>query len=173
MLTDEATRWINDHVPGWEHLPDREKAEIVSFSILWSLFEARVFDCEIASSDAFWEKVDEWNGAGMLDPNPFQQEIDYFRDRYITNGDTNRHFGHLNIRRTDKEELASRVLAGELDDIENQVATALFIVYRYRNNFFHGEKWTYEFEGQLENFSTANQILMEAIEIDSRAQNAV
>lgn len=62
----------------------------------------------------------------------------------------------------------SLVLTGDLDDIENEVATALFIVYRYRNNFFHGEKWSYEFEEYRKDFSTTNQILIKSIEVDSR-----
>lgn len=38
------------------------------------------------------------------------------------------------------------------------------IVWRFRNNFFHGEKWTYRLEGQLQNFIDANVILMLLLE---------
>jgi hypothetical protein len=44
--------------------------------------------------------------------------------------------------------------------------TALFIiVYRLRNNLFHGSKWAYSFKGQLENFTHAGTVLMRAIEL--------
>ena len=45
-----------------------------------------------------------------------------------------------------------------------RVAAVLIIVYRFRNNLFHGEKWEYQLEGQLENFQQASSVLVQAIE---------
>lgn len=173
MLTDQATSWIEEGEPGWQGLTEGEKREILTFSILWSLFEARVFDCEIDSSRAFWRKVGEWSDAKVLEPRLIREEIEYLRDRYITDNDTNDHFDSLNIRNSDIEERVSNVLSGELDDIEDEMATALFVVYRLRNNFFHGEKWSYGFRNQFGNFRVANRILMKGIDIDSNAQSDV
>ena len=48
-----------------------------------------------------------------------------------------------------------------------EVATViLIIVYRIRNNLFHGEKWSYGLQGQLNNFKHANEALMKAIELN-------
>ena len=42
------------------------------------------------------------------------------------------------------------------------VAVILIVIYRFRNNLFHGVKWEYELRGQLDNFNHANQVLMAA-----------
>ena len=40
----------------------------------------------------------------------------------------------------------------------------LTIIYRYRNNLFHGVKWGYELADQLHNFTHANNALMKALD---------
>ena len=40
----------------------------------------------------------------------------------------------------------------------------LIIVWRFRNNLFHGEKWAYQLQGQLSNFTHANAVLMRLLE---------
>ena len=58
-----------------------------------------------------------------------------------------------------------RVLNGEDGALENIAATVLIIVYRFRNNLFHGLKWSYNLQGQLENFMHANKALKRAVEL--------
>ncbi len=41
----------------------------------------------------------------------------------------------------------------------------IIIVYRLRNNLFHGEKWSYYFKDQLGNFTHASTILMRTVEL--------
>jgi hypothetical protein len=48
---------------------------------------------------------------------------------------------------------------------------ALIIVLRYRNNLFHGIKWQYKLFGQLDNFETANAILMKTLDRYGRLAN--
>jgi hypothetical protein len=40
----------------------------------------------------------------------------------------------------------------------------LVIVYRLRNNLFHGEKWEGGISGQKDNFDNANRVLIAALE---------
>ena len=42
--------------------------------------------------------------------------------------------------------------------------TLLMIVWRFRNNLFHGAKWAYQLRDQRENFTQANSILMRMLE---------
>lgn len=44
-------------------------------------------------------------------------------------------------------------------------AAALIIVYRFRNNLFHGTKWGYGIRGQFDNFRHANDVLMAALDV--------
>ena len=40
----------------------------------------------------------------------------------------------------------------------------LMIVWRLRNNLFHGAKWAYGLRDQRENFTHANSVLMRLLE---------
>ena len=48
--------------------------------------------------------------------------------------------------------MVSAVIDGSNNDSRDRVATVLIIVFRYRNNLFHGVKWQYKLADQLGNF---------------------
>ena len=60
------------------------------------------------------------------------------------------------------------MLKNDAADTAEVAAALLIIVYRFRNNLFHGVKWAYEIRGQFENFSYANAVLMQAIELQQQ-----
>jgi hypothetical protein len=55
------------------------------------------------------------------------------------------------------------VLEGTNNQSADSVAALLIVVYRLRNNLFHGEKWAYEMKDQRSNFEQANEVLMKAM----------
>ena len=65
------------------------------------------------------------------------------------------------------------VLRGIETDLGNILAVLLIIVYRYRNNFFHGIKWAYNFRDQLDNFTNANRLLSMLIKLNSQVEGAI
>ncbi len=84
--------------------------------------------------------------------------------RYFQNGDPTEHFRGLNLRRNDNIELVRAVLSGTNTNPADSVAALLIVVFRLRNNLFHGVKWAYGIRGQLSNFMNANMSLMAALE---------
>ncbi|MGI6855160.1 hypothetical protein [Mesorhizobium sp. 1B3] len=70
----------------------------------------------------------------------------------------------LKLRPADHLDLVRSVLDGSNNDPHDRLLTVLMIVWRFRNNFFHGEKWAYRLQGQLQNFTHANAILMRLLE---------
>ena len=56
------------------------------------------------------------------------------------------------------------VLGGNSEGLANDAAVVFIVVYRYLNNLFHGLKWAYALQGQLDNFLQANAILMKGLE---------
>ena len=40
-----------------------------------------------------------------------------------------------------------------------KLAACLIIIFRYRNNYFHGIKWATEFRDQQKNFEESNKLL--------------
>jgi len=70
----------------------------------------------------------------------------------------------LLLRENDNEPLVVSVLKGENNNPADIVGALLIIVFRLRNNLFHGAKWAYGIAGQLDNFSNANEVLMAALD---------
>ena len=159
--------WLERYAPGLQALSPQERGAITHFSFLWMLFEARVLKTR-ASAKAIIEASRQWAEDGRFTSETFGQELAYFRARYVADGAFTYHFGHLHLRRNDAPDLVKRVLKGDDVALEEVAAAVLIIVYRFRNNLFHGVKWSYELEGQLENFMHANMILMRAIELHER-----
>ena len=170
MNNEEFTNrlnWLRKNAPDFDQLSNEEVGAILHFAILWSFFEAEVLENN-ASANRLINKANEWHERELLKIENFEEHLTYFQNRYIDKGAPNERFDHLNFRRNDNEELTLEVLADLNNDIQNIVSTLLIIVYRYRNNFFHGIKWEYNFAEQFENFQHANRILKKAIELNRK-----
>lgn len=172
MAAMSATEWIAEHAPGFRDLCREEYDAITDFSLLWSFFEGRVLKTS-GNAESIMRAARQWARQGLLAVEPFQPEVAYFREHYFAEGGFTYHISQLHFRRPDREEMVKRVLSGESNDSAEAAAAALIIVYRYRNNLFHGEKWSYNLQGQFDNFNHANSVLKKAIELHrkSRAQD--
>jgi len=158
----EPIDWLEQHVMGFEDLPGEDRHAIFCFALLWSLFEAKALNAR-ASAQALLALVHEKAAEGRLNPQVFMGCLAYFRARYFADGRFTAHFDGLNLRRNDNPELVRHVLNGTNNDPADSVAATLIIVYRLRNNLFHGIKWAYGIQGQRQNFEQANDALMSAI----------
>lgn len=154
--------WLEQHVPGFEHLPEADRQAILQFSLLWSLFEAKALQSK-ASSRAILTLVKRWAAQIYLNITPFEESLEYFRQRYFLNGEPTEHFDGLRLRANDSPDLVRAVLKRENNTPADCVAALLIVVYRLRNNLFHGVKWDYGIQGQLNNFKHANSVLMDAL----------
>jgi hypothetical protein len=159
-----AFDWLQQRAPGVPQLTPDERQAITDFSILWSLFEARALGNE-ASSKRLLRLTQGWEENGRLTADMFAPHLVYFRNRYFQNGQETQHFGHLNLRGNDRIPLVQSVLGGKSEGLANDTAVVFIVVFRYRNNLFHGLKWAYALQGQLDNFLQANSVLMKGLEI--------
>jgi hypothetical protein len=159
--------WLTDHVPGFNNLSNHERHAIMHFSLLWSLFEANALNGS-ASAKAISALVRQWGGDGRLDAAAFEEHLAYFKDRYFAEGAFNHRFEKLYLRPNDMPNIVKAVLSGQRVGEADTITALLIIVYRLRNNFFHGRKWAYNLHGQFGNFSHANAVLMHALELSER-----
>ena len=136
------------------------QSAILHFSLLWSLFESK-FCNEGANATSIHSKCEELRD--IFEINQFNKFLTYFQDRYITDNSTNEKFNSLNFRGNDRRELVERVLNSETTDNVDVITALLIIVYRLRNNLFHGVKWQYNIQGQYSNFDISNQLLIQAL----------
>lgn len=158
-----SEQWLSERAPGFKDLPLSDRAAILDFSFLWSLFEAKVMNTS-ARVGLILEKVDEWAANNTLEANLYEVELDYFRNRYFADGQLTYHFPHLLLRGSDHPDLVQRVIEGVSNEPRDQMLALLIIVWRLRNNLFHGAKWAYELRDQCENFAHANQVLIRLLE---------
>jgi hypothetical protein len=159
----KAMEWLKTKAPGFNHLTQEEVDAITDFSLLWSLFESRILNRN-ANARALCNAVEDWRDSGTLVPDLFDEELAYFSQRYHPDDTFSHHFAGLRLQPADREPMVRRVLAGTENDAGHRLAAALIIVYRYRNNLFHGEKWEYELADQLGNFTASNSLLMKTLE---------
>lgn len=156
-------QWLLANAPGFAALPSRDRRAILDFVLVWTLFEAKVMDNR-AQVDRICAKVDQWDAAGSLDAEQYAVELAYFRRRYFARGDFTDRFHALNLRPADQPDLVRAVISSLNDEPRDRVLTVLLIVWRFRNNLFHGGKWAYWLRGQRGNFTHACKVLMKVIE---------
>ena len=145
-------QWINDKF-GTAYT-EKQLTNVRDFSLLWNIFENLVCgnNCNVNRLDQRLNPIE-------FEIADFQENFDYFKDRYTENGATNVRFERLNFRNGDRKDFVANVLL-ENDNITSNIVLALtIIVYRYRNNLFHGLKNFLQIDQQEENFKNANQVL--------------
>lgn len=158
-------QWLEQHVLGFNELAELDRQAIFHFVLLWSLYESKAHRTR-ASAHSILSQVHEWDAQGKLVAQNFADELQYFRTRYFHEGVPTQYFSGLNLRNNDNPEMVRAVLSGVNNDPADSVAALLIIVYRLRNNLFHGVKWSYNIQGQLDNFNHANAALMSALDIE-------
>lgn len=155
--------WINNFLSLKTHISADEINSILCFSLIWNMFEGLVCN-KNASINSMENAVTELQQRGNLNIADYTDCLTYFTQRYVEDGIINHRFDHLRWRRNDREDLVKGVLEGRERNEARILLAMLIIVYRYRNNLFHGEKSLYDLHGQRDNFRTANQLLMNFME---------
>lgn len=160
----DPTNFLNTHVYGYSELSPQEHQAIAAFSLLWSAMEGRLFADDMAKPALLIETATRMVGWGLPAGTSYQESLAYFKARYFRDGEFTYHFNQLHFRRHDKKELVEAVLTGTESAPESELAALLLIVYRLRNNLFHGAKWAYGIRGQLDNFTHGASIIMLVIQ---------
>lgn len=144
--------WIN--LRFGTHYSEEQLSNIRDFSLIWNIFENLV--CENSCNV---NRLEERLAPKSFELSEFQEVFDYFKDRYTTDEATNERFENLNFRNGDRKDFVADVLLERDTEISNIVLALTIIVYRYRNNLFHGLKNFLQIDQQEENFRIANQLL--------------
>lgn len=157
----DSQKWLSQNAPGYDKLNQGELNELTAFVFLWSLFEAKAFSA-FASPSKIIKKFGEWKA----DKAEYSAVFAYFQARYsdAENGTRtlNARFPYLIFEtKTDNpaRDAIEKAIVDPAADSACKLVGMLMIVYRLRNNFFHGPKWAYEFRDQLDNFTHSNWLL--------------
>lgn len=157
-------KWLEVHAPGFADLSLDERAAPMHFALLWSHFEATALNTD-GSVAAIEDFIRELAAQGRLRPAAFDPFLAYFKQRYFAGGQFTHNFDSLNLRPHDRRTLVEAVLSGQNTDHVDSVVAIFIVVYRFRNNYFHGAKWAYQLKDQLQNFTVANSAIMSVLEM--------
>ncbi len=155
--------WLEKNAYGFSELTEAERQAISDFSLLWSLFEAHKLNSAgtAASVRTFATQL----LAEGYDVHLLDEQLAYFRNRYFADGAETHHFEHLNLRTSDSPAIVRQVLSGASSAPEDVLLTLLVVVFRFRNNLFHGLKWAYGIQSQYDNFTHACVVLTRMLEV--------
>lgn len=158
----DAIQWLESNARGFADLTVPERSAPMHFSLLWSYFEANALNTS-GSARAIITWAQKLHSEGKLDAATFAQAIEYIKSRYFQGGEFTHHFHSLNLKSNDRPDLVRAVLSGVTEDPVDSVAALFIVIYRFRNNYFHGSKWSYSMREQFDNFTVANNSLMDAM----------
>ena len=170
-LPMDATTFLTQYVPGYANLEHHERDAISHFTLLWSAMEGRVLQTN-ATPSSLVEAAKEMARRGQIDPAAYQRSLHHFRERYFQGGAFTYHFEQLLFRPRDRRALVEAVLSGNDNNSASVVAALLLIVYRLRNNLFHGAKWAYGIKDQQANFMFGAEVLMHVLGVRRALQSS-
>jgi hypothetical protein len=160
-MCSQAIDWLSKIEPLFAALPKNEKSEIQDFSLLWSYFEGTRLCCaaRMKSIRNYVGSIDceaSYCRFNMVD------YLIYLRNRYFADGKITQNYSDLHFENGTKEfkVVADKMLRGGCISKKDELIGCLAIIYRLRNNLFHGDKWHYQLQGQYINFKRANELLM-------------
>jgi len=134
QMTETLIIWLAKHfnVKEEQIKKDINFENVAGFLIIWTIFEQKAFEGYMAYKEI--KKFADKNAAAIT--NEIRKIAESFHDRYqdstkykkLRHGDN--HDDVKNILKKQKEELTDN----------EKMQLALYVLYRYRNNIFHGNK---------------------------------
>lgn len=147
--------WISENIRDGANIDKDTYQSIADFCVMWALFEGT----ELHGIDV---AVDELGNVAHRVEGEIQNidiALEFWKNRYIRAGELNHKFEQLNFTHQPHVQLVSQALKGMETEQANIVHSLLLIVYRLRNNLFHGVKDITRIRHQTTNLDTASDFL--------------
>ncbi len=154
----DAFDWICRYFGGEARLDYDQLRPVLCFSLIWNLFET-VACCRQANPTSIRKAVDDAVESGHLNQVTYSKYVDYFRERYLHDGNIDHVFAVLFMEHADSKTVVRGVLLREMPDLNNIVYALLLIALRIRNNLFHGNKELETLHTQIDLFRVVNRLL--------------
>ncbi len=159
-----GVHWLEEQVAEFGNLKDEEKSEIIDFCMLWSFFEGRYLN-ENGNVNSIREFATKFEKNGGFTKLKLDECVKYFVDRYVADGEFTHSHESLYLEKSGNPPEVNQMLKEVSSTTSEKLIGCLVIIYRFRNNLFHGVKWQYNFLGQLDNFTHANKLLMKLMQL--------
>ncbi|MFP9230774.1 hypothetical protein [Pectobacterium cacticida] len=165
IQTFDTADWIARNTFRGTRLSREAQEAVSAFTMMWNFFESTL--CENrASLAAFDRALENFNAYETADEvkNSINECLYFWRARYITPHGFGERFDGLYFRASDRRQHVERVLNGQLDAPTAQLLALMIIVYRLRNNLFHGLKSIDMLNEQVDNLNIATKCLAAILE---------
>jgi hypothetical protein len=168
----DELEWIKNFFDNGVELNNEGIDRVRNFSLLWNIFET--FACNRrADITTISTAVDTINEKEKITTDLISEHLSYFKERYFNEDDSPKElFEGLKFRlgRSDRaaKQKVTETLTEKIDNPTENLKSLLFILYRFRNNLFHGEKEVIRLNGQIDNFTVANDLLTKVLSIMKR-----
>jgi hypothetical protein len=145
-------QWLNNKYG--TNFDEEDLQNIKNFSLIWNVFEHTICGNNFSIQSLQLEL-----GNRNIDSNLFQGHLEYFKNRYVNDGVFTHCFQFLHFRTNDRQQLVKEVLLGINNNSNDKILAIAILVYRFRNNLFHGLKEFQYIDQQNQNFEIANSFL--------------
>lgn len=160
-----AAEWIAQNTRGGTEISNDAQDAVASFTTMWNFFESTL--CENKASVAAFERI-----CDNLVPNHVAQGtiqtiedcLAFWRFRYCTSDGFGHRFESLYFRPNDRRAHVEAVLEGHSTSLKDKILALMIIVYRLRNNLFHGLKTLEMLNDQVQNLTVASRSLAAFLE---------
>jgi hypothetical protein len=153
--------WLQNNLY-YHELDESRLMSIFYFSLIWNLYEkelcaknGKIGEHPENHSQTFAEKVDQ---------NQLIRIFDYFKQRYVLDGQPTDHFNTFEFKSEPIKNEVFGYLSSANPSNKDMLNALLCIAFRLRNNLFHGVKDVEKLYEQNENFRQINLLLMNLIE---------
>ena len=152
--------WLAANIEQARGVSDAAWKTVADFALLWSLFEAELCDA-YADAPKLAKLADRFGGSALGEP--MHQAFSFWRNRYVEGTGTNERFNELFKKPTGRN-IAEPVLLAANPDDASKLRCILIVVYRLRNNLFHGNKEIRSFNDQKQNLDHGIAVLATIME---------
>lgn len=158
-----ASNWISTNCTGAQNLLPETIVVVANFALMWNFFEG-VMCKRQAGVVAFEQCIAEISGR-VVHHDGIEEAITFWTFRYWTGTEFQDHFNDLHFRKSDRKDHVEAVLRGDMADFGSKILAVLIIVYRLRNNLFHGIKTIDMLNDQAKNLDMGCRALAAVLEV--------
>ena len=139
---------------------------LFEFAVIWNIFEKK----KMRNHASIFDVSDFVERLPSIDNININEIFEYFKNRYTNNPNYANLFEALRWRdkEKDKKDETHRILLDKDSIDKDKVKAVLYIIFRLRNNLFHGEKSILTIDQQRETFNLVNSFLLDVIETPNR-----
>jgi hypothetical protein len=163
-MTSEVQSWLVNKFENTQLDDGQTYIAIADFCAMWAVFEGTELVDAVTAVDEL-AKIACRLVKGNID---FSEALSFWSNRYVEDGKTNESFNKLRLTHELHVKLVVDVLLKNQNNPIHIVHAILLIVYRLRNNLFHGNKDITQIHNQVTNLNMASKTLMNIANVSGR-----